>query len=161
MHRLWITFAMLQLACNQDPTPDGTGDMSVPRDMTGTVTRDMTRPPPMVTVPVMCEAGVITAQQLYDTVVKTSCASNNCHGGPQLPSLKSAAEIKALVGQSSFSSLPYIDSGKDINKSYLLYKLTGEQLKVPAGGGLQMPDGAPLSEQDICKFFLWVSSGAN
>ena len=74
--------------------------------------------------------------------------------------MRTAAELLALKGKASSSALPYV-TASDIDKSYLLYKLTGEQLKVPNGNGSQMPQGAALLDSEKCRFVRWVKNGAN
>lgn len=66
-----------------------------------------------------------------------------------------------MVGQASASDYPYVDPGFDINRSYLLYKLTGEQRKVPHGGGDPMPpSGGLIDDPSLCLVINWIKSGA-
>ena len=48
----------------------------------------------------------------------------------------------------------------NIDASYLLYKVHGQQANVPNGGGGQMP-GMGLSDAEKCTLINWVKSGAN
>lgn len=159
-----LLVGLLLGACSKegtDPTPTDAGnqDLLAPRDSGTTGSPDLL--PPKLTVPVNCEVAVVTAAQIYDPLFKASCSSNNCHGGPQVPSLRSAADLIALVGQSSSSSFAYVDSGHDVDKSYLLFKLAAEQNKVPRGGGQPMPPDSNLFDDNgLCRVINWVRSGA-
>ena len=93
----------------------------------------------MVSLPTSCATASPTAAQIFDPVFKGRCDNTNCHGGPLLPTLKRATDLPLMVGRSSASDLPLVDSGFNVNRSYLLYKLTGEVWKVPHGGGDAMP----------------------
>jgi len=47
----------------------------------------------------------------------------------------------------------------DVDASYVLYKLHGQQDKVPGGGGSLMPQGGPkLSDDKLCLMINWVKS---
>lgn len=128
--------------------------------------RDLASPPadlapPKVSVPASCASASPTAAQIYDPVFKGRCDNTNCHGGPLLPSLKRATDLPLMVGQSSASDYSYVDPGFDVNKSYLLYKLTGEQRRVPHGGGDPMPPNSGLiDDTSLCMVINWIRSGA-
>ena len=79
-------------------------------------------------------------------------------GGLAMPD---AATMKMnLVGQASSGALMNRVTAGDIDKSYLLYKIYGQQFAVPGGGGGTMPTGGMLSDSEICVFVDWVSGGA-
>lgn len=164
--RTGLPAVLLLLVACQDQSSTGSvsdagSDLLAPRDLASGPPRDLTSGPPMLTVPPSCSAATVTAAQIYDPLFKPSCSSNNCHGGPQVPSLKSAADLLALVGQGSSSSFAFVDRGGDINKSYLLFKLAGEQQQVPRGGGQAMPpDGNLFDDTSLCRVINWVRSGA-
>lgn len=151
-------------ACGGGTTPSNTTDMSTNtmRDMATGTPADMAMAPPMLTVPAGCTPMMAgqTSSTLYSTIVMAKCSGQTCHSNLTVPALKSAADVLALKNkQSSTPSMPYVTPG-NINNSYLLYKLTGEQLKVPSGSGGRMPEGSPLPDSDICKFIQWVATGA-
>lgn len=160
--RLPLTALFLLAACgNQSSTSNPADDLGPSRDMTLRPPLDLTSGPPMLTVPTGCSPATVTAAQIYDPLFKPNCSNNNCHGGPQVPSLKSAADLLALVGQGSTSSFAFVDAGGDINKSYLLYKLADEQQRVPRGGGQPMPPtGNLFDDTSLCRVINWVRSGA-
>ncbi len=138
--------------------PRDGGQDAGPRDLASAIA-DL--PPPSVTLPASCSPANLTATQIYDPVFKGRCNNTNCHGGPLLPSLRSAADLLLMVGQSSASDFPYVDASFNLNKSYLLYKLTGEQRRVPHGGGDSMPPNAGLiDDASLCMVVNWIRSGA-
>jgi hypothetical protein len=151
-------------ACGGGTTPSNTTDMSTntTRDMATGTPVDMAMAPPKLTVPAGCTPTMAgqTSSTLYSTIVMSKCAGQTCHSNLTVPALKSAADVLALKNkQSSTPSMPYVTPG-NIDNSYLLYKLTGEQLKVPSGSGGRMPEGMVLTDSDICKFIQWVATGA-
>lgn len=118
-------------------------------------------PPPKVTLPASCPTASLTAAQIFDQVFRSRCDNTNCHGGPLLPALKRATDLPLMVGQASASDFPYVDPSFDLNRSYLLYKLTGEQRRVPHGGGDAMPPNAGLiDDASLCMVVNWIRSGA-
>lgn len=151
-------------ACGGTTTPSNTTDMATNtmRDMATSGPVDMAMTPPKLTVPAGCTPNMAgqTSSTLYSTIVMSKCAGQTCHSNLTVPAMKSAADVLALKNkQSSTPSMPYITPG-NIDQSYLLYKLTGEQSKVPSGSGGRMPEGSVLPDSDICKFIQWVSTGA-
>lgn len=120
-----------------------------------------------VTVPSGCATGV-TADKLYTDVVQGTCAVSSCHGaGSQgtFFTISSAADMKAKwVSQASTQApqVPRVTAG-DANKSFVLYKLIGEQEKAAGQGkgGARMPlGGDKLSDRQICEFVSWIKEGA-
>ena len=151
-------------ACGGTTTPSNTADMATNtnRDMATSGPVDMAMTPPKLTVPAGCNPTTAgqTSTLLYNTIVMSKCSGQTCHSNLTVPALKSAADVLALKNkQSSTPAMPYVTPG-DIDKSYLLYKLTGEQSKVPSGSGGRMPEGSVLLDSDICKFIQWVATGA-
>ena len=47
----------------------------------------------------------------------------------------------------------------DLDRSYLMYKLTGQQASA-MGGGNSMPRSGRLRDADLCKFIVWIKEGA-
>jgi hypothetical protein len=144
-------------------TPPTTMDMATAGDMAGTVA-DMTVVPPKVKAPAAsCVQATATSAQVFavfNGLAAGKCSTANCHGGPTAPKITSAADVKAMVGTKSFSSFNYVVAS-DPDKSYLLYKLAGQQALVPQGGGGQMPESAPaISDADYCTVYNWIRSGA-
>lgn len=132
-------------------------DLLVPPDM---------QPPTAVGVPSGCQASA-TANDVY-TIVQSKCAIANCHGTNSVHfQITSAADMKTKwinkkADQADSSTLmPYV-TPSDVNKSYVVYKLIGEQGKVSPYGGVTMPQGsAMLTSAQICTFTAWIKSGAN
>ena len=102
-----------------------------------------------------------TASDLYTTVVANSCATASCHGNNGTSfQLGSAADLRdKFVGKSSKLyagvSMPYV-TANDVNKSWIMYKLTGSQGQF----GSKMPLGGSLTNEQLCKFVAWINSGA-
>jgi hypothetical protein len=153
-------------ACDGGTTPSMNNDMAT----TGTPDMTMTGPPdmamPKLTVPAGCTPNMAgqTSNTIFTTIVQARCFGPTCHNMATTPTMKTAAEVLALKNINSSTGLPQI-AANNIDRSYLLYKLTGEHLKVPGGSGSRMPDTSagltPLMDSDICKFIQWVSTGAN
>ena len=160
-----LMFAMGLAACGNNTSSSndmGTssgGDMATQGAADMTQTGDMTMAPPKLTVPAGCAVASETAATL-NTLVQSKCYGGTCHNSGSVPSMKSAAELLALKNKSSSAALPYV-TPNDIDKSYLLYKLTGEQLKVSNGNGSKMPQTGSLLDSEVCRFINWVRSGAN
>lgn len=94
-------------------------------------------------------------------VLRQQCAS--CHMTGSEPGglkLYPSAAYESVVGQSSdVSSLKLVEPGHP-DESYLLHKLKGTHFDV-GGGGARMPQGsAPLSEDLIEDFELWILQGS-
>lgn len=144
-------------------SPGDLGTTSV-RDMTTSPKSDMTVVPPKLVV-TNCTAATVTAATIYSTIIMNNCAGTGCHrgvNGNQPPVMGNSGTdlIAALVGQPSSNTMNYI-TANDVDNSYLLYKVFGQQQKVPSGGGSQMPLGVdPLSTADMCTLVNWVRSGA-
>jgi hypothetical protein len=143
-------------------------DQAPPSDLA--VPSDLATPPdlapPVVALPSGCPSSA-TAANVY-SIVQTSCAINsNCHGTSSSHfQIASVADVKTLwVNVNADQALvpfPRV-TPSNVNRSYLLYKLVGQQNKVapsPACGA-QMPSGSTLTQAQICTFVAWVSSGAN
>jgi hypothetical protein len=119
--------------------------------------------PTLVGLPT-CSGTGVTADSLYASIVEGSCAGAKCHGGGAGGlTMTSAATFKAnTVGVASTETMlmPRV-SANNLNQSYLLYKLLGQQ-KNAGGKGGRMPEGGPeLSDDDLCQFITWISEGAN
>ena len=157
---LALAGGVLLAACEGNGTAlsDGGVDQAAPRDL-ASAPADLG--PPKVTLPAVCAPATVSAAMVFSSVFRSPCATSGCHGGPLLPSLGSATELPKMLGQASASDFPFIDPGLDIHRSYLLYKLTGEQRKVPHGGGDPMPPmGGLISDPSLCLVINWIKSGA-
>lgn len=169
-----ISFAALALigaaACGGDTTT--TTDMGMTaHDMTTTQTMDMTVVPPTFDVPTGCTPNTTTtlaSSSLYTNIISPKCATTNCHVTGATPPNYSggAATFSANVknvsaGRPQNPTMQYIKPN-DLNNSFILYKVTGQQGKVQFGGA-QMPQNGPpyLSPTDQCTLISWVNSGAN
>jgi hypothetical protein len=129
---------------------------------------DLTGEPMAVTgLPQNCPPGV-TAQQLYEGVVGPTCAvGSGCHAtgdsGAMLFSFGNAADMKRRwVNNASMQATRVVRiKPYNIDQSYVMYKLMGQQHRV-GGSGVQMPKGGRmLSSQALCMFVSWINEGAN
>lgn len=164
-----LMLAMSLAACggstsSSNDMASGNKDMGTTSgDMATQPQGDMAMPPPVLTIPSGCDpaSGTETATSLA-TLVQTKCFGGTCHNNGSLPSMKTAAELLALKNKQTASNtpIPYV-TPSDPDKSYLLYKLTNEQLKVANGNGSQMPQGSTLMASELCRFIRWVKLGAN
>lgn len=145
------------------------GDLGVKTDMAGG-TPDLSMPPrdmaagPMVTGLPTCTDTGVTADVLFTTVARSSCAvTGDCHAkGDGGLTFTSGATLKsAMVGIASKQTtvVPLVTAG-DVDRSYLMYKLVNQQAAVMGRGGI-MPRGAGrLSDANLCKFIVWIKEGA-
>jgi hypothetical protein len=112
-----------------------------------------------------CPAGTVTADMLYP-VVQRSCALPSCHDAKGFPyAIASAADLKPMLLAAAVETqvMPRVTPGQ-LDKSYLMYKLMGQQKKAaPAGtAGQSMPlGGSMLGTDDLCQFISWIQGGAH
>jgi len=103
-----------------------------------------------------CTPVTITATQLFANVVSASCS---CHktGAPRMAN---AADLGLLVNKMPRSAMmPLVTSG-DINRSYLVFRLTGEGDLIPGGSSGFMPlGGTKLNTSQMCQWVNWIKSG--
>ncbi len=128
-------------------------DLSVPADMAG----------PHVTGLPSCTGSGVTADTLYTGTAMSACAGGGCHGGGAGGlTMTSGATLKAnTVGVAARETKEVKRvAAADIDGSYIMYKLTGQQSKV-GGSGNSMPPGKKLSDTELCQFILWIQEGAN
>jgi len=106
-----------------------------------------------------CAAANVTSMQAYTGVVMANCG---CHaGGSGGLTITSAATLKAnTVDVNATTAKMKRITPNDVDQSYLLYKILNQHLKVPGGGGSQMP-GQALTDPQKCLLINWVKSGAN
>lgn len=106
--------------------------------------------------PVGCAPAAVGVNAAFTGAIQGNCG---CHGGGaggltfnDMASFK-AATVNVMATNADMQRI----TPGDINESYLLYKLHGQQLKVPGGGGSQMPFGGPqLSDTAQCLMINWV-----
>lgn len=178
--KTFISAALVLAACGgtTNPTTDlatpdlgaqagdlATADLATPdlRPAADLATPDLA-PPKLSGVPANCPAGV-TAQALYTNVVQKSCALKTCHAGGGIHfSITSAADLRtAWVNKNAdqpSTGFPYVTPG-NLDRSYVVYKLLGQQDRVSDSGGAIMPAAGRLSDSDICQFVSWIQAGAN
>ena len=107
-----------------------------------------------------CAAANVTSAQAYAAVIMPKCG---CHvGGSGGLTMNSAATFKANTVNidATVASMKRI-TPSNIDASYLLYKVHGQQDNVPSGGGSTMPQGGQLTNPEKCTLINWVKSGAN
>lgn len=144
------TLLILVAACGGD------GGTTTPQDMASGGTTGLTG------LPANCAAGV-TADKLFNDTYKASCVLSGCHGdNASTFSAKTVAELKGLVGKAAAQTtkMPLVTAG-DPNKSYLMYKMMGQQAKAGGSGSL-MPLGSPQPQAaaELCKYLVWIQEGA-
>ena len=92
-------------------------------------------------------------------VVQPKCG---CHtGGSGGLTMTDAATVKGNnvgVGATN-ADMDRVTAG-DVDHSYLLFKILGQQNNVPGGGGSTMPLGSTLTDAQKCLLVNWVKSGA-
>lgn len=154
----------------------GKSDLAVAVDMAGgradmaSGTPDLSSPPadmaagPTVTGLPTCTDTGVTADVVFSTVASTSCAvAGTCHSkGDGGLTFTSGATLKsALVGiASKQTTIVPLVTASDIDRSYLMYKLTNQQATVMGRGGLMPRGGARLTDANLCKFIVWIKEGA-
>jgi hypothetical protein len=115
-----------------------------------------------------CATATVTLSSFYTNIINAKCATTSCHVTNGTPpnyaggaSAFKTAVVNVSTGRLQVPDLKYIVPS-DLNNSFILYKVTGQQAKVP-GGGVQMPQNGPpyLSAADQCTIINWVRSGAN
>lgn len=176
--RRFATIFLCSIAACGDSNTGG-ADMGTSRDMRGAADMamaDMTRfdmfMPDMFVLPTLDATGCATANvalsSFYTNIIQNRCAKSDCHVANKTPPNYSggAAAFKTAVvnvstGRLDVPNMKYIVPN-DIDNSFILYKVTGQQKKVPSGG-VQMPDDGPpyLTTTEQCTLINWVRSGAN
>jgi hypothetical protein len=112
-----------------------------------------------------CAAAMVTTATVYSNIISSRCAKSNCHGGNIGPNMSggAAAFSAAVVNVTARPQLTNFDEARpnDPNNSFILYKVTGQQSKVPFGGSRMPADGPPyLTAADQCLLYNWIQSGA-
>ena len=104
----------------------------------------------------------VTAAMVFTGVVSLKCGPA-CHlGNGQSGGLnmKDAATMKTnTVGVASSAQIPRV-TASNLDTSYLIYKILGQQMKAPGGGGSSMPLGGSLTVAEQCTVINWVKFGA-
>ena len=108
--------------------------------------------------PVNCAPAMVGVDAAFAGAIMGNCG---CHGGGSGGLMfNDAASFKAATVnvKATKADMNRITPGK-IDESYILYKLHGQQAKVPGGGGSQMPlSGQQLSDDKLCLMINWVKS---
>ncbi len=162
------------------PTPDlkTTADAAEPPDLAEGPAPDLgplddLRPPPDLLPPPKltglpdCPTANVTAAMLYTQVASLRCTARYCHGitDPVANfSFDSAAEMRsAWADRSKQSALDYV-SPRNLDRSYVMWKLMGQHAMVArpgmAGDRMPQPPKEPLTTADLCVFINWIKSGA-
>ena len=109
-----------------------------------------------------CQDQAVDAVMLHQQVISMKCGMT-CHLGNFASgglNVKDAAALKAnTVNVKSSSALDRVEPGV-VDQSYLVYKILGQQLKAPGGGGSSMPIGGTLTDAQKCMVINWVKGGA-
>jgi cysteine-rich repeat protein len=108
--------------------------------------------------PVNCAPAMVGVDAAFKGAIMGNCG---CHGGGSGGLMfNDAASFKAATVnvKATKAGMNRITPGK-IDESYILYKLHGQQAKVPMGGGSQMPlGGMQLADDQLCLMINWVKS---
>ncbi len=154
----WLIFGLFGVAgCDYTPLgmPSMPADLRPAGDLAGA---DLSAPSYKATLPT-CTPVTVTAGQVYSGVVSGSCIS--CHK-TTAPKMATAQDlVNNLVGKMPRAAqMPLVTSG-DPNKSYLIFRLTGEGDLITGGSSGWMPSGsAKLGQSAMCLWVNWVRSGA-
>jgi len=163
-----LTMCMLTVAVGCGPHVPSTVDFAHATDMTmdAGISDLATIPGPdmayAIPVPPGCNtATVVTGTAAFTTLNTGNRCTSGCHTTANIPKFTSQATfMTATINIGSTSAYKYVVPLKP-DSSYLLYKLRNLQLKVPNGGGMQMPRGqTPLNDTDFCTVYNWVLHGA-
>jgi hypothetical protein len=108
-----------------------------------------------------------TVADVFNTLtINYGCSAGGCHGGMPFFNFhldNDAGSLRdAWVNVKSLQSpLNRVTPG-DIDQSYVIYKLWGQQADAGADGfGDRMPQGAPpVTNADLCQVINWVNAGA-
>lgn len=95
---------------------------------------------------------------LVQPIFDNNCAM--CHQGEYASvglALDASATPESLIGVAATESDLALVAPGDPEASYLLHKIRGTQEEV-GGGGMQMPLGSVLSDEDIATIESWISS---
>jgi len=144
-------------ACDPSQTTGPTGiiDMkpSVSGDLAGA---DLAMKTYMATLP-SCTPVQITGSQVYAGVFN-GCS---CHKSTA-PRMASAADLMAnLVNKMPRAAMMPLVTPGDVNRSYLIFRLTGEGDLIPGGSSGFMPlGGSKLNTSQMCQVVNWIRSGA-
>ena len=108
--------------------------------------------------PLTTTASSSTFSGIVSGILAPRCGT--CHApGATPPALDAASAYRALVGaMSGQSSLVYVKPN-DVEASYLVHKLRGDQTSVGGSGTIMPPDGA-LSPADLAAIEAWIANGA-
>ncbi len=146
----------------------GAADMATTADLS-TATPDLSTPAgdmatgPVVTGLPTCTVTGVNADMVFTDVARGSCASGMCHnmGSAGLTFTTGATFKSALVGVTSkqVATLALV-TASNIDKSYLMYKLTGQHTALGGRGDLMPKGGMRLSDANLCKFIVWIKEGA-
>lgn len=108
--------------------------------------------------PANCAPAMVGVDAAFAGAIMGNCG---CHGGGSGGlQFSDAASFKAVTVNvdATNADMKRITPG-NIDASYILYKLHGQQDKVPGGGGKQMPlGGSQLSDDKLCLMINWVKS---
>jgi hypothetical protein len=104
-----------------------------------------------------CSPVTITASQLFMNVVNGSCS---CHKSTASPKMASAADLANLVNKMPRQAMLPLITSNDVNRSYVLFRLTGEGDQIPGGSAGYMPvGGSKLGTSPMCQWINWIKSG--
>ncbi len=142
----------------------GSPDLATSGDM-AMAAADMAGGGPKVTGLPSCTDRGVTADMVFSSVAKASCANGRCHstGAAGLTFTDGATLKSGTVGKkSSQAAMLDIVKAGSVDGSYLIYKLMNQHMAPGVGGrGELMPKGGTkLPDADLCKFIVWVQEGA-
>ena len=111
----------------------------------------------MATLPT-CTQVTTNATQVFAGVINGSCS---CHK-TTAPRMASAADlINNLVNKMPRTAMMPLVTPNDVNRSYLMFRLSGEGDLIPGGSSGFMPlGGSKLNTSQMCQVVNWIRSGA-
>lgn len=148
------------LVCNvATESCEGRSDM-------GSTSNDMSMQKPTLTLPSGCTTATVSLNTVWSNIIAPSCTFAGCHApsgafpnfGPDMTSFRSSV-LGIFARRDTNPGLNYVTASKP-DDSFLLYKITGQQTKVPNGLAPMPYNRAMLSSTDQCQVFNWVAGGA-
>lgn len=147
-----------------DSSPSASPDTAL--DAAPDVEPEAASAPPTLTIPDSCASANVTVNAVYNAIIETKCATASCHAQGQTPPSMSGgasafrgAVVNVSAGRGAMPDMFYVKPN-DPDKSFLLYKVLGQQAKIQFGGAQEPQGSPPLSADEQCQLINWVRSGA-
>lgn len=167
-----VVLALLLHACGGGAASDGgsSGDTLVTDAAQDAFPSDATTGDapvqPTLTPPASCAPDFVVTDIIYTAIIMPRCTTGGCHSPGAAPPIFTPgvdAFRRAVIGvPADRLQLPRLleVAPRDPDNSLLLYKVLGQQDRVPAGGAREPRGAAPLSLAEQCMLYNWVQLGA-